>query len=252
MERDYWFTSARGFAGLESRNRWAASPPARAAPLERREIGHAKVPVIFEPRTARSLLDNLFDAVHGMPIYRNESFLAGKLGQKVAGEGVTVIDDGTLPGLFGTSPFDDEGRALTAHGGHRARHAEELPAEHLCGAEAGDENHRQRIARPHRECRDRPRELLSGEGRPNAGANHRRHSRRVLCDRTHGFWREHRDRRLFARRGRPLDPQRRAGFCGLRSYHRRKPAGHAHGIEAVGAIWSSAAPWLRPRSRLER
>jgi PmbA protein len=65
--------------------------------------------VVFEPRTARSLLDHIFEAVHGMSIYRQESFLADKLGEKVAHEDVTVIDDGTLPGLFGTSPFDDEG-----------------------------------------------------------------------------------------------------------------------------------------------
>jgi PmbA protein len=35
--------------------------------------------------------------------------LAGKLGERVASEHVTIIDDGTMPGLFGTSPFDDEG-----------------------------------------------------------------------------------------------------------------------------------------------
>ena len=39
-----------------------------------------------------------------MSVYRHESFLAGKLGEKVASETVTVIDDGTIPGLFGTSP----------------------------------------------------------------------------------------------------------------------------------------------------
>jgi PmbA protein len=44
-----------------------------------------------------------------MSIYRHESFLAGKLGERVASEKLTVIDDGTIPGLFGTSPFDDEG-----------------------------------------------------------------------------------------------------------------------------------------------
>src|SRR6202050_5039295 len=44
-----------------------------------------------------------------MSIYRHESFLAGKLGEKVASENVTIIDDATIPGLFGTSPFDDEG-----------------------------------------------------------------------------------------------------------------------------------------------
>ena len=96
-----------------------------------------KVPVVFEPRTARALLDNIFDAVHGGAIYRNESFLAGKLGERVASEKLTVIDDGTIPGLFGTSPFDDEGRAHAAHGGDRERRAAELSAEYLHGAQAG-------------------------------------------------------------------------------------------------------------------
>ncbi len=54
-------------------------------------------------------VDNIFDAVSGDAIYRGESFLAGKMGQKVASERLTVIDDGTIPGLFGSSPFDDEG-----------------------------------------------------------------------------------------------------------------------------------------------
>ena len=44
------------------------------------------MPVIFEPRTARSLLDNIFDAVHGDVDLPHESFLAGKLGEKVASE----------------------------------------------------------------------------------------------------------------------------------------------------------------------
>ncbi len=45
----------------------------------------------------------------GDSIYRSASFLAGKLGERVASENVTIIDDATIPGLFGTSPFDDEG-----------------------------------------------------------------------------------------------------------------------------------------------
>jgi len=64
---------------------------------------------VFEPRTARSLLGSVFEAVHGESVYRQASFLAGKLGEKVAADGLTVIDDGTIPGLFGSSPFDDEG-----------------------------------------------------------------------------------------------------------------------------------------------
>ena len=64
---------------------------------------------MFEARVARSLLDHLFDAVNGGSVYRNASFLAGKLGCKIAPDYVTVVDDATVPGLFGTSPSDDEG-----------------------------------------------------------------------------------------------------------------------------------------------
>jgi PmbA protein len=110
MERDYWYTMARGFAGLESPESVGRKAAQRALRrLNPVKVATQKVPVIFDQTTARSLLDSLFDAVHGMSIYRHESFLAGKLGEKVASEDVTLIDDGTLPGLFGTSPFDDEG-----------------------------------------------------------------------------------------------------------------------------------------------
>ena len=110
MERDYWYTIARGFAQLESPEEVGRTAAQRALRrLHAVKVDTQKVPVVFEPRTARTLLDNLFEAVHGMSIYRHESFLAGKLGEKVASENVTVADDGTMPGLFGTSPFDDEG-----------------------------------------------------------------------------------------------------------------------------------------------
>jgi PmbA protein len=110
MERDSWDTLSRGFADLdspESVGRTAAQRALRR--LNPVKVETQKVPVVFEPRTARTLLDHIFDAVHGMSVYRHESFLAGKLGDKIAAESVTVIDDGTIPGLFGSSPFDDEG-----------------------------------------------------------------------------------------------------------------------------------------------
>jgi len=110
MERDYWYTMARGFAGLEAPEEVGRTAARRALQrLNPVKVDTQKVPVVFEPRTARTLLDNLFEAVHGMSIYRHESFLAGKLGERVASEDLTVVDDSTLPGLFGTSPFDDEG-----------------------------------------------------------------------------------------------------------------------------------------------
>jgi PmbA protein len=110
MERDYWFTIARNYIGLED----PEAVGRKAAERALRRLGAVKVetqrvPVVFEPRISRTLLGNIFDAVDGRAIYRNASFLAGKLGQRIAAANITLFDDGTIPGLFGSSPFDDEG-----------------------------------------------------------------------------------------------------------------------------------------------
>ncbi len=110
MQRDYWYSVARTLKKLdppEEVGRVAAQRTLRR--LGARKVKTAKVPIILDPQMARSLLDHIFEAVNGDAIYRGASFLAGKLGERVAGENVTVIDDGTLRGGFGTTPFDSEG-----------------------------------------------------------------------------------------------------------------------------------------------
>jgi PmbA protein len=110
MERDYWSSSARQVSRVESPEEVGRRAAERALRrLNPRKVPTQKVPVIFESRTARNLLGDLFDAVDGGAIYRHASFLAGKLGEKIASETLTIIDDATMPGLFGSSPFDDEG-----------------------------------------------------------------------------------------------------------------------------------------------
>lgn len=110
MERDYWYHSSRRFADLEQAEdvgRIAAERTLRR--LGAVKVPTQKVPVIFEARAARSMMGHIFEAIEGRSVYRQSTFLAGKLGEKVAGPAITVIDDGTIPGLFGTQPFDDEG-----------------------------------------------------------------------------------------------------------------------------------------------
>jgi len=110
MERDSWHSAARTLAAMESPEHVGRTAARRALRrLNPVKVATAKVPVVFEARVAGSLLDSLFEAVHGMMIYRHESFLADKLDQPVANERLTVIYDATIPRLFGTSPFDDEG-----------------------------------------------------------------------------------------------------------------------------------------------
>src|SRR6202043_1959164 len=77
--------------------------------LGARKVKTAHVPVIFDPMVSSSIIEHIFEGVNGDSVYRGASFLAGKLGQKIAGDSVNVIDDGTIPGGFGTSPFDGEG-----------------------------------------------------------------------------------------------------------------------------------------------
>src|SRR6056297_2696421 len=77
------------------------------------KAGHApqgKMPVI---------IDNKFGGVifheacgHGLEatsVAKNNSVFANKLGEKIASEKVTAIDDGTLPNAWGSQNFDDEG-----------------------------------------------------------------------------------------------------------------------------------------------
>jgi PmbA protein len=110
MQRDYWFSVSRNLAKLESPEevgKVAAQRTLRR--LGARKVKTQKVPVIFDPLVANSILGHIFEGVNGDSVYRGASFLAGKLGQKIASDNVTVIDDGTMPGGFGTSPFDGEG-----------------------------------------------------------------------------------------------------------------------------------------------
>jgi PmbA protein len=110
MQRDYWYHVSRSLAGLEAPEqvgRVAAQRTLRR--LGARKAKTARVPVVFDPLVAQSILEHIFEGVNGDSVYRGASFLAGKLGEKIAGDNVTVIDDGTVPGGFGTTPFDGEG-----------------------------------------------------------------------------------------------------------------------------------------------
>ncbi|MFN7926167.1 MAG: metallopeptidase TldD-related protein [Bryobacteraceae bacterium] len=110
MERDHWYSAARSVSKLEPPEqvgRIAAERTLRR--LNPRKVPTQKAAVVFDPRVARSMVGHVFEAINGDSVYRKASFLHDKLGEKIASDLVTVIDDATMPGLFGSSPFDDEG-----------------------------------------------------------------------------------------------------------------------------------------------
>ena len=110
MQRDWWFSSARTLTKLdspESVGREAARRTLRR--LGARKIATTQVPIVFDPIVARSIIEHIFEGANGDAIYRGSSFFAGKLGEQIASSNVTVVDDGTMVGGFGSSPFDGEG-----------------------------------------------------------------------------------------------------------------------------------------------
>jgi PmbA protein len=110
MQRDYWYSVSRNLSKLESPEHVGKIAAERALRrLGARKVKTQHVPVILDPLVANSILQHIFEGVNGDSVYRGASFLAGKLGQQVASANVTIIDDGTMIGGFGSSPFDSEG-----------------------------------------------------------------------------------------------------------------------------------------------
>ena len=115
MQRDGWWSSARRLKDMESPEAIGKEAARRALRrLGARRVATQRVPIVFAPEVARSLVGAVFDAASGDAVWRSASFLAGRLGEQIAAPGLTIIDDNTmlLPtgmGGFGTSPFDGEG-----------------------------------------------------------------------------------------------------------------------------------------------
>jgi PmbA protein len=110
MQRDYWYSVARTLSKLDAPEKVGKIAAERTLRrLGARKAKTAQVPIIFDPMVSTSILEHIFEGVNGDSVYRGASFLAGKLGQKIAGDNVNIIDDGTIAGGFGTSPFDGEG-----------------------------------------------------------------------------------------------------------------------------------------------
>jgi len=112
MQTDWWMTASRTLGGLEAPEAVGRRAAERAlGQLGARSVPTQQVPVIFEAPAARAVLGNLVACLSGSAVYRRSSFLAGKLGERIAADAVTVIDDGRLPAGLRSRPFDGEGQA---------------------------------------------------------------------------------------------------------------------------------------------
>lgn len=110
MERDYDFSSALHAADLDAPEKVGASAGARAVGrLNPQKVATTKVPVVFAPRVANSLLNHLAGAINGAAVARKSSFLKDKLGAKLFADGIRIVDDPLRKRGLRSRPFDGEG-----------------------------------------------------------------------------------------------------------------------------------------------
>ena len=136
------YTRPQGFEAFSTKNDYTSfarefirdmAEDLRAVPVK-----SCNVPVVFEAGSCGTFWhETCGHQLEASAVSRNASDFAGKIGLAVASEKVTLIDDGTLPGLYGSAAIDDEGfptrkNVLIENGILRS-----YPCDRLCGRKLG-------------------------------------------------------------------------------------------------------------------
>ena len=112
MQRDYWYTTARDAAELESAEAVGRKAGERTvARLGARRIVTQKAPVLFVPELARGLIGHFLGAMRGGAQYREASFLLKAAGQQVFPTFMQFSERPFLKKALGSAAFDQEGVA---------------------------------------------------------------------------------------------------------------------------------------------
>ncbi|KJZ12936.1 MULTISPECIES: metalloprotease PmbA [unclassified Halomonas] len=110
MQRDYDYTSARDPRALRDPaevGRSAAERTLQRLGGQRPQTG--RFPVMFDPTLASGLIGHLMSALAGGAIYRDASFLCGRLGETLFPEWFSLAEQPMLVGGMASSPFDGDG-----------------------------------------------------------------------------------------------------------------------------------------------
>ena len=110
MQRDYDYATAVHLADLDDAARIGRTAGERAvARLNPARPKTAKIPVVYDPRVAGSLVSHFASAINGASVARGTSFLKDRMGERVFAAGITVVDDPRRRRGLRSRPFDGEG-----------------------------------------------------------------------------------------------------------------------------------------------
>jgi PmbA protein len=110
QERDYWYSTSRDPAALETPESIGRRAAERTvARLGARRIATTKAPVLYVPELARGLLGHFLGAIRGGAQYRRSSFLLDAAGEQIFPAFFSISERPHLKSALGSAPFDSEG-----------------------------------------------------------------------------------------------------------------------------------------------
>ncbi len=110
MQRDYDYSSAVYLSDLEDPAGLGHTAGEKAVTrLNPTRPKTAKMPVVFDPRVASSLIGHLAGGINGASVARGTTFLRDKLGQRIFAPGIDIVDDPLRKRGLRSRPFDGEG-----------------------------------------------------------------------------------------------------------------------------------------------
>ena len=115
MQRDYWYSTALAFDGLDPAEAIGRKAAERtAARLNPRSVKTGQYPVLFAPELARGLIGSFLGAVSGGNLYRHASFLQDSIGRQIFPDWVALHEEPHLVRGLRSAYFDAEGVATAA------------------------------------------------------------------------------------------------------------------------------------------
>ena len=110
MERDYEFTNQRFLEDIAKADKIGKVASDNALKkLNSKKISSEKIPIIFDKRISRGILNILSSAISGSSIARNTSFLKGAINKEIFNKKIDVIDKPDILKGLASRPFDSEG-----------------------------------------------------------------------------------------------------------------------------------------------
>ena len=109
----YHGEAARRFGELEPARVGQRAAQRAVEKLGAKSLATQKVPVVLDPWMAMDLVRAIAPLFSADNVLKGRSLFANKIGQRVANEKVTIVDDARRPRGLRSAPFDGEGVATT-------------------------------------------------------------------------------------------------------------------------------------------